>query len=97
MSPLDVLLLALLTGSTAAGMVVAVRALPWVYKRMLEQKKPWSCDICMSFWTVALLTLGLGLTLQAWVVAGPAYPVALWVLRRLTDPRNPPPLPPLEE
>lgn len=96
--PLPLLLWSLLVGSTSAGMTTAIRALPFVYRWMLEQKKPWSCDRCMSFWTVGALAVGLafwqGSALLA--VAGPAYPWALWVLRKTNEPNGPPPMPPLE-
>jgi hypothetical protein len=91
---------ALLLGATSAGFTEAVRALPWVYRQMLAQKKPWACDVCMSFWSTAGLTLGL----VAWqhdvallAAAGPAYPWALWVLRKISEPHGPPPMPPLED
>jgi hypothetical protein len=90
----------LLLGATSAGVTTAVRALPVVYSWMLERKKPWACDICMSFWTVALITLGLALWQRdetLLVTAGPAYPWALWVLRKTSEPHGPPPMPPLED
>ena len=98
---LDALLLAVMVGATSAGMTLAVRRLPWVERRLLQAQKPWVCDICMSFWTVGGLVLGLG----AWhhdpafvFLAGPAYPVALGVLRHLSEPVSRPfELPPLED
>jgi hypothetical protein len=101
MDPLAVALWALMVGATSAGMTTVLRALPLVQKWMWAFKKPWVCDICMSFWTVALLSLGLALLLRnaVWIlVSGPAYPWALWVLRKTSDPHGqPPPMPPLEE
>jgi hypothetical protein len=89
-----------LLGATAAGVVVAVRALPPVQRRMWAAQKPWACDICMSFWTTGLVAL----LAAAWrqdealvILCGPAYPWALWVLRKITDPHGPPPLPELED
>ena len=93
--PLTILLWAFLVGATAAGMTVVIRVLPGVHSQMEAQKKPWVCDICMSFWTVGLLVLLLAFELRdpkLVVVAGPAYPFALWFLRRLTDPPELPPL-----
>lgn len=96
----DTLAWALGVGSSAAGMTVAVRALPSVQHKMLERVKPWACDVCMGFWTTAIVVLGLA----AWqhdarllVVSGPAYPWALWVLRKTGEPTGPPPMPPLDE
>jgi len=96
---LNILLWSFLLGATSAGITIALRALPLVYRWMEEQKKPWVCDICMSFWTVGLLSLGLA----AWqgkeflIVCGPAYPLAMWLLCKITEPKGGPPLPPLEE
>jgi hypothetical protein len=96
--PATILVWSLVVGSTSAGITTAIRALPLVYRWMLERKKPWSCDRCMSFWTVGALSLVL-----AWfepalgLSAGPAYPWALWVLRKTNEPHGPPPMPPLTE
>lgn len=99
-SPLDIMLWAIILGATSAGMTVAVRALPFIRKRIENQEKPWACDICMSFWTVGLL----GLNLAMWkmqpellVVCGPAYPWAMWVLCKVTEPRGGLSLPELED
>lgn len=93
---LDLLLTGLGLGTTAAGVVVAVRALPPVQRAMFAQKKPWACDVCMSFWTVGALGL-LGVLRGFDVLAcGPAYPVALLVLRKLGEPMHPPVMPPLD-
>jgi len=100
-SVLDLLAWAVGLGSTAAGIVLAVRALPAVRRAMVQLKKPWACDLCMSFWTVGALSLGLAVwkvDAQLLLSAGPAYPLALQLLRMLQEPANPPsPLPPLEE
>lgn len=96
--PLTLLLWSLLVGSTSAGMTTAIRALAPVQRWMMAQKKPWSCDRCMSFWTVGVLALGLMRIEPVLVLsAGPAYPWALWVLRKTNDPMGPPPMPPLTE
>jgi hypothetical protein len=96
LDPLLLLLWALIVGSTSAGMTVALRALPWGEQRL--NTKPLACDVCMSFWSVGVLSAALSVRdFDLILVAGPAYPWALWVLRKLTDPRNPPPLPPLED
>lgn len=94
------LIWALALGSTAAGFVLAVRALPPVQRAMLALQKPWACDICMGFWATGALAGGLGAWQHSWqlvLAAGPAYPVTLWLLRVLQEPRNPPELPPLQE
>ena len=96
----DLLLWSLAVGSTSAGLTTAIRALPLVQRWMFERRKPWACDVCMSVWTVAGLSLGVasGLHDTALVLsAGPAYPWALWVLRVIGEPRGGPPMPPLEE
>lgn len=93
--PLTLLLWALPVGATAAGMIVVIRVLPLIRQQVEAMKKPWACDICMSFWVVGLLVLLLLLGKrdpQFLFVAGPAFPFALWFLRRLTDPPELPPL-----
>jgi len=98
-SPLHIMLWAIILGATSSGMTVAIRALPTVQKWVMARKKPWACDICMSFWSVGLLALALG----AWqgrelvIVCGPAYPWALWVLHKVTQPRGGLTLPDLED
>ena len=96
--PLYILFWSLLIGATSAGMTVAVRALPFVQRRIEALQKPWACDICMSFWSVGLLSVGLAVWQgpELLVSCGPAYPWALWVLRRVTEPREPV-LPALED
>jgi len=96
--PSLILFWAVALGATSAGMTAVIRTLPPVTRWMMERKKPWACDICMSFWTVGLLGLGLGYW-QGWehtLACGPAYPWALWVLCRISEPVGPPP-PELED
>lgn len=100
MTALDALAWALGVGSSAAGITVVVRALPWTQRQMLERNKPWACDVCMGFWTTVLVALGLALWKHdaSLIVAGcPGYPWTLWVLRKTGEPTGPPPMPPLED
>ena len=97
-TPLDIMLWSILLGATSVGITVALRALPFVKVWIQEMRKPWACDVCMSFWTVGLLGLGLAWWQQQpelLVVCGPAFPWALWVLCKVTEPKGPPP--PLED
>lgn len=86
---------------TAPGVIVAIRALPWVERKMMAGVKPWACDICMSFWTVAWLCSIAAALLGDWrfcFTAGPAYSSVLWLLGQLQKSQPPPgaiPLPPL--
>lgn len=71
---------------TVPGFVLAVRALPHVDKLVLAGVKPWSCDVCMCFWSTALFSV----IAASWVreplyaaCAGPAYTLALIVLSYL--------------
>jgi len=87
-------------GLTSAGVTIAVRALPPVQRWMFARVKPWACDVCMSFWTTGIVGLGASLHLQdagLLFACGPAYPLALWTLGKLSEPKGPPPMPPLEE
>ena len=99
-APLNIMLWAIILGATSAGMTVVIRALPFVQKWIMAQKKPWACDVCMSFWTVGLLGLGLVWLEQKpelVIVCGPAYPWALWVLCKVTEPKSNFSLPDLED
>jgi len=54
----------------------------------------------MGFWTTGVLALSLAQgqhQTQLVLAAGPAYPLTLWLLRKLQEPMNPPQLPPLQE
>lgn len=95
----DLLAWSLVVGATSAGITTAVRALPPVQRWMFARVKPWACDVCMSFWTTALV----GVVLSAHehdavllLTCGPAYPLALLVLAKVSEPKGPPPMPPLE-
>jgi len=96
----ELLLRALFVGLSAAGLVVFLRALSLFQKLVQEQKKPWACDVCMSFWSTFLLTAATFrfdgvLALEA---AAPGFAVTLLILRKLTEPLRPPPkLPELED
>lgn len=98
--PLNIMLWAVLLGATSAGITVVLRSLSFIYRQIEAGKKPWVCDVCMSFWTTGFLGLGLATWQQdPWflLVCGPAYPWAMWVLCKITDPRGPPPMPVLED
>ncbi|MFQ5339971.1 MAG: hypothetical protein ACE5F6_00335 [Anaerolineae bacterium] len=97
--PTEILAWSVVLGATAAGFVSAVRGLPWVQRAIMDRRKPWACDVCMGFWTTGAVTVGLAYVLNdIWALlwAGPAYSVALWILRKLGEPQLPP-LPPLRE
>lgn len=99
MNPVTLLLWSLGLGLTSAGFTIALRATKWVHGQVMDRVKPWACDICMSFWAVALFTTAVGY-LHGWhlvLAAGPAYPVSLWTLRKLGEPAGPPPMPELED
>ena len=91
---LDFLFLALFIALSVPGIVVVVRSLPLIRSLVLAGVKPWACDVCACFWTTALLTLALVAgrgDLGLLLVAGPAYTVALGVLRLLDTPPAAPP------
>lgn len=77
-----------LVGLTASGIVRAVRTLPPVARWMMDGRKPWACDVCMAFWTCAKVTFALAAwqgNMELLVVAGPAYPIALWCLKKISE------------
>jgi len=92
------MLFALVTAAIALsvpGIVLAVRALPWVARQVDAGIKPWACDVCSCFWiTGALCALAVPFDPWLGLCAGPAYTVALLVLSHMERPTAPPP--PLE-
>lgn len=78
---------------TVPGFVLAVRALPWVEKRVLDGVKPWACDICSCFWSTILWALVAAAIwgYEGLIAAPPAYTASLAVLAFLERPSSPPP------
>lgn len=80
---------------TVPGFVLAIRALPWVEKRVLAGVKPWACDICATFWStvlwapVVLWIFGP----EGLIAAPPSYVASLVVLGYLSRPALPPNFP----
>lgn len=82
------LLVTLAIAATTPGVITAVRALPWVQKRVELGVKPWACNICSTFWTTALVAEISAIVMRDWHVlflAGPAYTISLVVLERLVE------------
>lgn len=80
---------------TVPGMVLAIRALPWVARKVEAGIKPWACDICSCFWLTGALVGAVAVGLQQlWplLTAGPAYTVAMIVLSFMERPITVPPL-----
>jgi hypothetical protein len=85
----------LLLGFAAASAVVLFRALPPGKQLAATGKKPWACDICMSFWSTylmalidALVALGAGHDTSVWRIiwsALPAYIVCLWLVKQTAE------------
>jgi hypothetical protein len=86
----------LILSVTVPGFIQAVRALPWVTQQVLDQVKPWVCNICMTFWSCILFALPLlpifGF-LPVLLAIGPAYTSALWLYKQVATPDSAPPLP----
>ncbi len=79
---------------TVPGLVLAVRALPPVLRWVEAGVKPWSCDVCLSFWASAALGIGAANAFGDWryaLCASPAYTVALGLLSHLERPTTPAP------
>jgi len=77
---------ALLLGMTSASLVTIFRAIPLGSRLLKTEKKPWACDICMSFWMTWIVFLAawfcdLVAYMDFWLVA-PAYIVCLWFLKQ---------------
>lgn len=52
---LETVAAAVVIALTALGLIQLLRQIPWVQRQMLAGRKPWVCDLCMSWWT-SLLT-----------------------------------------
>lgn len=77
------------------GIVLAIRALPWVARKVEAGIKPWACDVCSCFWITAMLVVGACSIwrFEALLTAGPAYTVAMLVLAKMQQPTSLPPPP----
>lgn len=85
---LEYLLYTFAIAVTVPGVVTAARALPWVHRRVEAGQKPWACNICMTFWTTALVTEIAAAVAYDWrvvLLAGPAYTIALVLLDRVVE------------
>lgn len=92
----------ILVALSAVSLSGIVRTLGFVRPLVARGVKPWSCDVCLSFWTTLLVGLVIFLAsysitrtarLDSLVVVVPAHGLALLLLSRL----RPPEIPPLEE
>lgn len=96
MDPLRILLWAVVLGAGSVAVTKCVRALPPFSRWLLEAKKPWACDLCMTFWGVAFFCLLRGLsgeTVDALLLIGPcSWTVGFGVLQRLSEPTSAPPM-----
>ena len=94
-----ILMHALVVGATAAGLVFAVRTLAPIARMVERGIKPWSCDVCASFWATVLCALVYACLLwdiHLLLSAGPAYVISYGAVRTLSAPSGlpPPPMPP---
>lgn len=89
MDPILLVLWALIISASAAGLVQLVRQLAWVNAQMIAGKKPWVCDLCMSWWTSALATAAWSLLEGAPARAFiPAFAMAMILVRALGAPTS---------
>lgn len=92
----QVLVVYLILSVTVPGFIQATRTLPWVATQVVDSVKPWSCNICMTFWSCILFALPLLLVfgfLPVLLALGPAYTSALWLHKQVAAPDSEPPLP----
>lgn len=80
---------------TVPGFVTAVRALPWVERRVLDGVKPWACDVCSCFWSTVLWApfVYLAWGAEGLFAAPPSYVASLVVLGFISRPSAPPTFP----
>lgn len=95
-----ILLAAIVAGLGAVGITTVLRALPPFAGWNERGVKPWSCDLCMSFWC-ALLCLGVGMVFgqisaaEAFMAWMPAFTIAFWTVQRIhPEPMGGPPIDP---
>lgn len=78
---------ALMLGMAAASTVVVFRSIPPGSRLVATGRKPWTCNICMSFWfTIITTVLSFSfdlLSFQKLWLAIPAYIVCLWFLSQI--------------
>lgn len=90
-----VLLWSVVLGLGSVAVTRCVRALPPFAGWTMQLKKPWACDICMTFWGVvglASMAFWWGEPLRTLLFAGPcAWTVGFAVLRPLSAPTSLPP------
>lgn len=84
---------------TAVALTQIVRKLPPFSRWTLEGKRPWSCDLCMSFWSgwaaylLSLPLLDMPDIRQNLASVLPAIAVALYANARIYPGTNAPELP----
>lgn len=82
---------------TVPGFVLAIRAVPFIERKVERGVKPWACDICMCFWSTGLWVLGyawLEQDVRVLFACGPAYSLAMMLLAFMQRPppgSGPPP------
>jgi hypothetical protein len=80
---------AVFLGLSAASVVSLFRAVPPGKTLAKTGRKPWACDLCMSFWTTILGALAagaLGLVPSAEQVGAlPAFIICLWAVKQTKD------------
>ena len=88
---LTILVAAVVLGMSAAALPPITRALPFVQSWTERGIKPWACDLCMSFWSTAIMTAfwsAMGVPALAGL---PAFVVTFAVVRFNSEPIGPPP------
>ena len=71
---------------STVGAVLVIRALPGVEKLVLQGKKPFACDLCMSWWTSILISGFLALLFYdpIWFIGVlPSVAAGVWILGRM--------------
>jgi len=83
---------ALLLGMAVASMVTVFRAVPPGKTLAATGRKPWACDVCMTFWgTIGIAAIyffaGVSVAPGPFLlyVCAPAYIVCLYLLRQTAD------------
>lgn len=92
---LSVVLIGALLGSAAFFLAAAVRTVEFIQSMQYAGIKPWSCNLCMSFWSTTFVTGGAALAVSATGVpmnygmmlaaAVPAMTVSTLLLERYGD------------
>jgi hypothetical protein len=97
---IELLASVMMVAAGAVGLTTVLRSI--VPARWVEGTRPWSCDLCMSWWSsiaciAVALVVGYGTVREALVVLLPSFAFAFFVQQRLhPEPQGAAPVPEID-